>query len=306
MMNHTAKKDEFFFSKGSVISGKWRNTQYTVVKHLGTGMVGTVYLCHTKGREVALKISDQSMQMATEVHMLKELNEVQDGHLGPLLYEMDDWTSPQGKVYTFYTMEYIASTPINIFIKRKGPIWLIVLLIQFLDELTKVHAAGFVLGDLKMEHLLIEQNPIRIRCIDVGGMTRKGRSIKEYTEFYDRAYWQLGSRKAEPSYDLFALVMIVLAIYYPQPFKRQQNPLKQLSSKIDTWNELSPIRSILLAALQGKYDTADQMKSDLIHVSLKRQVKRNDRHKFSASNDVKQSIIIGCFASLFYVLSYIL
>ena len=289
-----------------MISGKWRNTRYTVVKHLGTGMVGTVYLCRTKGKEVALKISDQSMQMATEVHMLNELNEVQDCRLGPLLYEMDDWTSPQGKVYSFYTMEYIPSTPIDTFIKRKGPIWLIVLLIQFLEELTKVHAAGFVLGDLKKEHLLIEANPIRLRCIDVGGMTKEGRSIKEYTDFYDRAYWQLGSRKAEPSYDLFALVMIVLAIYYPHPFKRQPNPLKQLSSKLHALNELSPIRSILIAALQGKYDTADQMKGDLIHVSLKKQMKRKDRHKSSASTNVKQSIIIGCFASLCYILSLIL
>lgn len=305
MMNHTAKKDEFFFSKRSIISGKWRSTDYTVIKHLGTGMVGTVYLCRTNGKEVALKISDQSMQMATEVHMLKELNVVQDCRLGPLLYEMDDWVSPQGKVYTFYTMEYIASTPIDVFVKRKGPIWLIVLLIQFLDELTKVHAAGYVLGDLKKEHLLIEADPIRLRCIDVGGMTKKGRSIKEYTDFYDRAYWQSGSRKAEPSYDLFALVMIVLAIYYPHPFKREQNPLKQLSSKLDTLHELSPIRSILIAALQGKYHTADQMKSDLIHVSLKRQVKRKDRNKSSISTDIKQSFIIGCLAFICYILSFI-
>src|SRR5699024_8746087 len=120
------------------------------------------------------------------------------------------------------------------------------------------------------------------------------------------AYWQLGSRKAEPSYDLFALVMIVLAIYYPHPFKRQPNPLKQLSSKLYALNESSPIRSILIAALQGKYDTADQMKGDLIHVSLKKQMKRKDRHMSSASTYVKQSIIIGCFGSLCYILSLIL
>src|SRR5699024_9601255 len=146
----------------SMISGKRRNTLYTVVKDLGTGMVGTVYLYRTKGIEGAIKISDQSIQTTTEVHMLNELNEVQDCSLGPLLYELNDWTSPQRKVYSFYTTEYIPSTPIDTFIKRKGPIWLIVLLIQFLEELTKVHAAGFVLGDLKKEHLLIEANPIRL------------------------------------------------------------------------------------------------------------------------------------------------
>ncbi|WP_347836547.1 hypothetical protein [Gracilibacillus sp. JCM 18860] len=56
-----------------------------------------------------------------------------------------------------------------------------------------------------MDNLIVSRNPVRLRWVDVGGTTLIGRSIKEYTEFYDRAYWQMGTRRAEPSYDLFAL-----------------------------------------------------------------------------------------------------
>ena len=43
-----------------------------------------------------------------------------------------------------------------------------------------------------------------------------GSSIKEFTEFYDRGYWGLGSRKAEPSYDLFAVAMIMIQMLITQ------------------------------------------------------------------------------------------
>lgn len=305
MMSHTAKKDEVYFVKGTKLTGRWKKSTYTVVKHLGRGMIGSVYLCQTNNKLIALKISEQAMKIATEFHMLKELNEVQDSRLGPLLYEMDDWQSPKGKVYSFYTMEYIASTPIDSFVINKGAAWLCMLLVQFLDELEKIHKAGLVLGDLKKEHLLIEADPTRIRCIDVGGMTKQGRSIKEYSDFYDRAYWQLGTRKAEASYDLFALVMIVLAIYYPQPFKRQAESLQTLSAKINAVKEISFIRTILLSALEGKYQSAERMKEELIQVVVTPQLKRKDRKK-KRSNYIKQSLIITCIASVFYGLSFIL
>ena len=57
----------------------------------------------------------------------------------------------------------------------------------------KLHQAGFVLGDLKLDNLIVTNNPIRLRFIDVGGVTLFDRSVKEYTEFYDRGYWQCGA-----------------------------------------------------------------------------------------------------------------
>jgi len=303
MMNHIAKKDSIAFSEGTVIKGKWHQTRYTIIKMLGKGMIGTVYLCRSKGKLVALKISEQ--QMATEINMLNKLNEVQDCHLGPLLYEADDWVSPNQSIYPFYAMEYIPGISFDTYLKTKGREWLIVILLHLLDELHKVHEAGWVFGDLKKEHILIQNHPFRIRCIDVGGMTRKGRSVKEYSEFYDRAYWQLGTRVAEPSYDLFALVMIVLAIYYPRQFKRGPAPLNFLNTKMMMIKELQIIHPVLVNALKGKYTSADAMKTDILHCTVKQQMSRKAQRKASPSY-VVQSILIGTVASFYYVLSFFL
>lgn len=304
-MMHSVKKDNLEFNKGDTIIGRWQQTRYTVMRQLGKGMIGTVYLCRAKGRLVALKISEQQMQMTTEVNVMKELNEVQDSRLGPFLHEVDDWISLSGQVYSFYAMEYIAGEAIHSYVRDKGEEWLVVLLIQLLDELDKVHQAGYVFGDLKKEHIIIEKHPVTVRCIDVGGMTKRGRSVKEYSEFYDRAYWQLGTRKAEPSYDLFALVMIVLSIYYPNPFKRRSLPLPFLSQKVTNIKRLHLIHPILLNALSGKYDAAQAMKDALIKTVVKKRTKRSQPQK-SATSYLIQSVFVASVASLYYILSLFL
>lgn len=304
-MMHSAKKVNLQFNKGAKIIGKWQRTHYTVIKLLGQGMVGTVYLCRAEGRLVALKISEQQMQMTTEVNVMKELNEVQDSRLGPFLHEVDDWVAPDRSVYSFYAMEYIAGVPIHSYVRDKGVEWLIGIFIQLLDELDKVHKAGYIFGDLKKEHILLQEHPLTVRCIDVGGMTKQGRSVKEYSEFYDRAYWQLGTRTAEPSYDLFALVMIVLAIYYPTPFKRSALPLQDLSRKVRQIHSLHMIHPILLDALSGKYPTAHAMKTALIQIVVKKRTKRR-KYRKPASSYLVQSLLVASIASLYYVLSLFL
>ncbi len=304
MMTSTARKDNLFFDQGSLIVGKWHRTKYTVVKQLGAGMIGTVYLCRAQGRLVALKISEQQMSMTTEVNVLKMLNKVQDCRLGPFLYEVDDWVAPNQMIYSFYVMEYIPGTRIDTYIKRRGTEWVIVLLVQLLDELEKVHQAGWVFGDLKKEHILIQESPLLIRCIDVGGMTKRGRSIKEYSEFYDRAYWQLGTRVAEPSYDLFAIVMIILSIYYPRQFKRQTTPRQDLFPKIAMIKELRIIHPILRAALEGKYTSAKAMKADIMNSAIRRQTSRKDRQKSTPSYFI-QSFIVITIAAVYYGLSFL-
>lgn len=105
-------------------------------------------------------------------------------------------------------------------------------MVQLLEDLDQLHQAGWTFGDLKTDNILVESNPPRIRLVDVGGTTRMGRSIKEYTEFFDRGYWGLGTRKAEPSYDLFAVAMVFLHIYYPRRFERMTGePSEKLLEK---------------------------------------------------------------------------
>src|SRR5699024_7426118 len=115
-----------------------------------------------------------------------------------------------GGVYSFYVMEYIAGIRMDQFVQKQGLEWIGLFLLQVLDQLEDLHRSGWVFGDLKNENILVTLEKPEVRFIDVGGTTKIGRSLKEYSEFYDRAYWGLGTRKAEPAYDLFAVSMLVL------------------------------------------------------------------------------------------------
>ena len=88
---------------------------------------------------------------------------------------------------------------------------------------------------------MLPATPSRIRCIDVGGTTIQGRAIKEFTEFYDRGYWGLGTRKAEPAYDLFAVAMIMINTAYPKRFNKKTGGISQLREAIRQTKEFTSI-----------------------------------------------------------------
>src|SRR5690625_649243 len=111
-------------------------------------------------------------------------------------------------------MEYIKGEPINYYIFKNGPEWVGVFVIQILDQLEKLHASGWVFGDLKNENLLIEHQLQFARFIDVCGTTKIGKSISDYSEFYDREFWGLCYRLLDKFYDLFDIVMVFHSLFY--------------------------------------------------------------------------------------------
>lgn len=266
-MNQTWKRQDIDISPGMRIKGKWHGKHYTIKRKLGEGAVGTVYLCEWNGKSVALKMSDKGMSMTVEVNVLQSLKKVQGKLLGPSLLDVDDWISASGAKYAFYVMEYLQGEPITTFIKRHGSDWVGALMLQLLEGLEQLHQSGWIFGDLKTDNLLVITKPPSIRWVDVGGTTRKGRAIKEYTEFYDRGYWEMGTRRAEPSYDLFALVMVFLDVYYPRRFDKGTHPEKTLIHKLNAVKALSPYKVSLMKALRGKYQSGLEMKQD-IKISL--------------------------------------
>ena len=108
----------------------------------------------------------------------------------------------------------------------------------------------------------------RIRCIDVGGTTLRGRAIKEFTEFYDRGYWGLGTRKADPAYDLFAVAMIMINTAYPKRFNKTIGGISQLREAIRKQKDLLPFEKVIVKALQGHYTNALQMRTELMSLII--------------------------------------
>ena len=280
-------KNQFNIYRGTVIKGKWHKKQYTVLKELGHGANGTVFLADSDKGQVALKLSNNSVSIISETNVLKSFAKVQGSRLGPSLIDVDDWITTSGTI-SFYVMEYINGPDLLTFAHGKDSTWIDVLMIQLLKDLQHLHENNWVFGDLKPENLIITGPPTRIRCIDVGGTTIQGRAIKEFTEFFDRGYWGLGTRKAEPTYDLFATAMIILNLFYPNRFNKVEGGIKQLHQMIRKNPALVSYETLLLKALTGKYENASQMRHDLLKKTSGNLVK-STKHSVLANHNGTQS-----------------
>src|SRR5437764_9006626 len=137
MMNHTLK-NQCKVSPGTVITGKWHAREYTIIRELGFGANGVVYLAKHKDTQVALKMSDNGMSITSEVNVLKSFAKVQGHSLGPCLLDVDDWLNNRVSV-SFYVMEYIDGPNFLSFIGQKGKSWTVVLLLQLLKDLETLH-----------------------------------------------------------------------------------------------------------------------------------------------------------------------
>ncbi|MBM4765298.1 protein kinase family protein [Bacillus sp. B15-48] len=280
MMNNTLKSLSKL-SPGTSIRGKWHQKEYIVVKQLGFGANGIVYLVRDGTRPAALKISDNSSSITTEVNVLKSFTKVQGSALGPSLYDVDDWEQV-GQRNSFYVMEYIKGPDLLSYIQGKGNEWLGVLMLQLLNDLEVLHRNGWVFGDLKPENLIVTGPPARVRCIDVGGTTLKGRAIKEFTEFYDRGYWGLGGRKADESYDLFAVAMVIINTAYPKRFNKTTGGLSQIMQMVKQKSELKLFEGVIQKALEGQYLSASEMRKDVLQTlqpSKRQRRSKQTQHK---------------------------
>ncbi|MFC0559600.1 protein kinase domain-containing protein [Halalkalibacter alkalisediminis] len=324
MKNSYSKNQECKLASGSKILGKWHSKPYKIVRTLGAGATGTVYLAESASGLVALKVGSDSMSITSEVNVLKHFSKVQGQVLGPSLLDVDDLVLPEG-TFPFYAMEYLKGDQLIDYMQNRGVEWLGILMIQLLGDLNRLHTAGWVFGDLKPDNVLVVGPPAKIRWIDVGGTTLLGRSIKEYTEFFDRGYWGLGSRKAEPSYDLFAVAMMMINSAYPKRFDKQgDKTIVFLKQQIDSKHLLLPYRDVLIQALQGKYENALQMRQDMIkavsnsttykHQPIKDKTKKSTPKKVKVNKkqqktkrEKKSSYFVEIFLlSSFLLLVYIL
>jgi serine/threonine protein kinase len=166
MMNNTSR-NQYKILPDSIITGKWNKNQYRIIKELGNGANGIVYLAENKRQYVALKLSDNGVSIISEMNILKAFSKVQGSVLGPSFLEADDYVV-NGKTMPFYVMEYIKGEGYLPFIQKKGPAWIGVLMLQLLSSLSNLHNEGWIFGDLKPENLIVTLPAYKIRCIDVG------------------------------------------------------------------------------------------------------------------------------------------
>lgn len=255
--------------QGTLITGRWKGGRYLIQRLLGQGANGVVYLVKQvdSARLYALKMGFDTVDIQSEINVLKALQRQGRRH-GSIkrdlayLVEVDDY-SLQGKEIPFYVMRYIKGEPLRAFLGRRGTRWMDAAGLNLLQQLRRLHESGWVFGDLKPENVLVGAYG-EVELIDYGGVSSIGRSVKQFTEWYDRGFWNAGGRMAEPSYDWFSFAVVCIHLLSERSLKHAATQLPQMRSKDDllaivhTAPSLEPYRPWLKRAIQGEFrDTSE-------------------------------------------------
>jgi serine/threonine protein kinase len=198
-----------FITTGTIIKGKWNQFSYRIERSLGEGANGKVYLVKKGSAFFAMKLGFDALDHQSEVNVLHKLSH-SEGAFSRFLIDVDDFHM-QGKDYPFYVMKYIRGLKIADFVQIKGEQWLGLLGLHLLDKLMHLHAMDYIFGDIKIDNILVS-GYAELELVDFGGVTQKGRSVKQFTEIYDRGYWGAGSRVADEAYDLFAFAVLFMQL----------------------------------------------------------------------------------------------
>lgn len=275
------------YPTGTVIRGKWRGNRYVVERLLGKGANGTVYLVQREGRRerYALKIGYDTLDLQSEINVLtslqscKKRNEYHARRESPLssfLLEADDFID--GHNAPFYVMRYIEGRPLHHFLFKHGPSWIGLVGLKLLDKLRGLHECGFVFGDLKPENVMVSDYG-EAELIDFGGASPIGKSIKQFTEWHDRGFWNAGSRTGDEGYDLFSFAILCLRLLDEGGLKAAALQLPQTRS-VDELLKLTKhlpnrkLASWLNIALQGGFSgSAEASKVWKEHIYSSREVK---------------------------------
>lgn len=256
---------ELALEQGTVIYGRWRKGRYVIRRRLGSGANGIVYLVQQEGggRHYALKLGFDTVDLQSEINVLKTLQMKDEGRGGragkavPYLVEVDDAELPGGST-PFYVMRYVRGEPLSVFVARKGAQWLDLAGLNVLRQLNSLHDGGFIFGDLKPDNIIVAPYG-DAELIDFGGVSQIGRSVKQFTEWYDRGFWNAGTRAADPAYDWFAFSVVCMHLLAGEELKKAARALPQMRSRDDLLAivnhqpELKPYAGWLKRGLTGNF-----------------------------------------------------
>lgn len=265
-----------------MLSGKWNGRRYRLEKLLGVGSNGQVYLA-TNGRATcALKIGQDAADVQAEANALSSLDR-RERQRPPFLLDVDDAAIEGGSV-SFYVMQYVPGVPVRSYLRQHGEQWLGVVGFRLLKRLAELHEAGWAFGDVKNDNVLVGDYG-RVGLVDFGGMTAIGRSVRQFTEIYDRGYWGAGSRTAEPAYDWFAVAVLWIHVmdgkrlmHLTRTLLPQNRHPRELLQLARTHPALKPMAPWFERALSGSFrDSAEACEAWRSHLQQASDARPRDR-----------------------------
>lgn len=275
----------FSLNRGSVATGKWKGKQYRVERLLGEGANGKVFLVERNKAWYALKVGADSVDLQLEINVLQSLDlqkRSKRPETEPFLVDVDDLIMPDGREYPFYVMRYVRGVTLAEFLAKEGAEWFPLVGYNLLRMLSDLHDAGWAFGDLKVENILVAEYG-RVELVDYGGLTGFGKSVRQFTEIYDRGYWNAGSRTADAGYDLFSFALLCIQLHdskHLQLLTRQLLPQnrspEELLRLVQQQPALRPFTGWLNQAMTGGFVNAREASA-----SWQRLVSRSDTLKGS-------------------------
>ncbi|MFS0725051.1 serine/threonine protein kinase [Paenibacillus sp. 1P07SE] len=245
-------------ARDTVITGKWKQNRYRIERLLGEGANGRVYLVERGGAWYAFKVGSDAVDLQSEVNVLKSLAQHQRGE-EVFLVDVDDYRGKDGKEHPFYVMRYVRGLSLLDYLNREGTEWFPLVGFHLLNKLAGLHASGWVFGDLKLENVLVGDYG-RAQLVDYGGVSAIGKSVRQFTEIYDRGYWSAGSRTADPQYDLFSYAVLCIQLFESKRLAELTRTLlpqnrvpEELMKLTQDQPALKPFAGWLRKALHGGY-----------------------------------------------------
>lgn len=248
---------------GTILRGKWNGHTYQLERLIGLGANGQVYLATMNGYyRCAVKLGLEAAELQGEANILAAIDAAEKRRR-PFLLDVDD-ALLDGRELPFFSMKYVTGRPLNAFIREHGPQWVGVVGYRLLERLAQLHEAGWVFGDLKSDNILVGEYG-KLDLVDFGGVSAIGRSVRQFTEIYDRGYWSAGSRTADPAYDWFSVAVLWLhaldrrrLLQLTKTLLPQNRNPEELMRLVRTNSRLRPLEGWMERALTGRFaDTRD-------------------------------------------------
>ena len=221
---------------------------------------------------MAIKMSRDMLSITKEYNWMKKYK---GRNYVPAVYELDDFES-KGCIYHFFTMEYIEGYDLGKVINKnmsmKLRLQLFAIILKIIWDINK---EGLIYSDLKQENIMVDKKNKSIRLIDFGSVTEVGLGIKEYTPIYDRAYWGLGKRLADSSYQTFSATILLISLLLGRKIDPRKDNIEDMINSLNKSRVPKEIIDLIEKCIEGRIDNCGVFYDELIKLSYAKPGKTN-------------------------------